>query len=60
MVHSFDSFEKIRNPKCAQIAYKFTVITSYPNEISDEIMYILKHDITKVTAQGAYTNSYGA
>lgn len=44
--------------KGAKIAYKFTVITSHPDEISDEIMHILKHGITKVTAQGAYTNSH--
>ena len=37
-------------------ACKFTVITTHPDEITYEIMHILKHGATKVVAQGAYTN----
>ncbi len=43
--------------KGTKIAYKFTVITTHPEEITEEIMHILKHGATKVTAQGAYTNT---
>jgi uncharacterized membrane-anchored protein YitT (DUF2179 family) len=37
-------------------AYKFTVITTQPDEIIDEITKNLKHSATKVLVQGGYTN----
>ncbi len=36
-------------------AYKFTVITSHPDEIIKEITLTLKHSATKIEAMGAYT-----
>ena len=36
-------------------AYKFTVITSHPDEIIKEITLNLKHSATKILVQGAYT-----
>lgn len=41
----------------AKSACKFTVITTHPDEITQEIMHVLKHGITKVSAHGAYTNT---
>lgn len=38
-------------------AYKFTVITTHPNEISAEISTLLKHSSTKIDAIGTYTNT---
>ena len=37
-------------------AYKFTVITTQPDKIIDEITKNLKHSATKVLVQGGYTN----
>jgi len=41
----------------AKTAYKVTVITTHPNQISEDLTHILKHGATKIEAQGAYTNS---
>ena len=38
-------------------ACKFTVITTYPNEITKEIFEVLKHGTTKVQAIGSYNNA---
>lgn len=38
-------------------AFKFTVITTHPDEITDEITHILKRGATKVDALGTYTNN---
>ncbi len=43
--------------KGTKTAYKFTVITTHPDEIADEIVHILRHGATKIAAEGAYTNS---
>lgn len=43
--------------KGTKTAYKFTVITTHPDEIAKEITHIIKHGITKIDAQGAYTNT---
>ena len=37
-------------------ALKFEVVTSYPEEISEEIIHKLKHSATVVHAQGMYTH----
>ena len=37
-------------------AYKFTVITTHADEISDEILHTLHHGATKLSAVGAYKN----
>lgn len=37
-------------------AYQFTIITTHPEEIIEEISKKLKHSVTKVTAYGSYTN----
>ena len=42
--------------KGTKTAYKFTVITTHPDEICSAITNILKHGVTKLTAQGVYTN----
>lgn len=41
--------------KGTKTAYKFTVITTHPDEITNEITHILKHGATKVSAVGGYT-----
>ncbi len=41
--------------KGSKTAYKFTVITTHPDEITSEITHILKHGATKVSALGGYT-----
>ncbi len=38
-------------------AYKFTIITTYADEISLEISEKLKHSATKIDAEGTYTHS---
>ena len=38
-------------------AYKFTIITIHPDEITNDINKNLKHSVTKVTALGSYTNT---
>ncbi|MBE6626701.1 MAG: YitT family protein [Ruminococcaceae bacterium] len=43
--------------KGTKTAYKFTVVTTHPDEISKEISALLKHSSTKVTATGTYTNT---
>lgn len=43
--------------KGAKTAYKFTVITTHPDEICQEITHILRHGATKLSAQGVYTNT---
>lgn len=43
--------------KGTKTAYKFTVITTHPDEIADEITHILRHGATRITASGAYTNT---
>ena len=35
-------------------AYKFTIITNHPDEISDEVLKTLRHGATKLSAVGAY------
>ena len=39
-----------------QKAYKFTVITNHPEEITTEIFKVLRHGSTKVEAVGSYNN----
>lgn len=41
----------------AKQAFKFTIITTHPDEICQEITHILKHSATKIEAQGAYTGA---
>lgn len=41
----------------AKQAFKFTIVTTHPDEICQEITHILKHSATKIEAQGAYTNN---
>lgn len=41
--------------KGTKTAYKFTVITTHPEEIAEEITHILRHGATRLDAQGAYT-----
>lgn len=41
--------------KGSKTAYKFTIITTHPREIADDIMHILHHGATEITATGAYT-----
>ena len=43
--------------KGAKTAYEFTVVTTHPEEICQEITSILRHGVTKLAAQGAYTNA---
>lgn len=39
-----------------QRAYKFTVITTHPEEITEEIFRVLRHGSTQVEAVGSYNN----
>lgn len=41
----------------AKQAFKFTIITTHPDEICEEVTHILKHSATKLEAQGAYTGA---
>ena len=43
--------------KGTKTAYKFTVITTHPDEITGEITHILKHGATRVSAIGGYTGA---
>lgn len=43
--------------KGTKTAFKFTIITTHPDEIAIDIMHVLKHSATKLDATGAYTNS---
>lgn len=40
-----------------KIAYKFTVITTHPDEIIDEITHILKRGATRIEGKGVYTGA---
>ena len=41
--------------KGTKTAYKFTIITTHADEISDDITKILRHGVTRVEGKGAYT-----
>lgn len=41
--------------KGAKTAYKFTIVTTHPDEICEEITHVLRHGATKILAEGAYT-----
>ncbi len=41
--------------KGTKTAYKFTVITKHPDELTDEITHVIKHGATKISAIGGYT-----
>lgn len=43
--------------KGTKTAYKFTVVTTHPDEISEEISSLLKHSSTKISATGTYTGA---
>ena len=43
--------------KGAKTAYKFTIITTHADEISDEISHKLRHGATKIEAYGTYTKT---
>jgi len=43
--------------KGSKTAYKFTVITTHPDEICNEITHILHHGVTKLEGHGAYTDT---
>ena len=43
--------------KGTKTAYKFTVITTHPDEIAGELTRTLRHGVTKVSAKGAYTDT---
>ena len=38
-------------------AYKFEIVTSQPNELSQELMRKLKHGVTEIKVQGMYSNT---
>lgn len=42
--------------KGTKTAYKFTIITTHPDEISQKIMVELKHGATRISASGVFTN----
>ncbi len=42
--------------KGTKTAYKFTIVTAYPDDIVKEISFSLRHSTTKLTAVGTYTN----
>lgn len=41
--------------KGTKTAYKFTVITTHPNEICQQIMHNIKHGVTKISACGVFS-----
>ena len=43
--------------KSTKTAYKFTVITTHPNEFADEVNRKLQHGCTKIDAIGTYTDT---
>lgn len=43
--------------KGTKTAYKFTIITTHPNEISADISHKLRHSATKLDAVGTYTGN---
>ena len=51
-ISSFVGSYIIRGTKSA---YKFTIITSHAQEISDEIIKNLRHGATRITGEGAYS-----
>lgn len=46
--------------KGTKTAYKFTVVTAYPDDIVKEISFTLRHSTTKLAAVGTYTNQQKA
>lgn len=40
-----------------KVAYKFEIITSNPDNLSEEIMQKLHHGVTRVSAEGMYTHA---
>ncbi len=42
--------------KGTKTACKFTIITSHPEEITDEILKTLRHSSTKISAVGSFSN----
>ncbi len=42
--------------KGTKSAYKFTIITSHAEEISEEVLHTLKHGVTRITGEGSYSN----
>ena len=43
--------------KGTKTAYKFTIITTHPDEIANDISQKLKHSATKLNAMGTYTGA---
>lgn len=43
--------------KGTKSAYQFTVITEHPEKIAEEVTKILRHGVTKIAAEGAYTHN---
>lgn len=43
--------------KGTRTACKFTIITAYPTEITNEITKMLRHSSTKISAVGSYSNN---
>lgn len=43
--------------KGTKIAYKFTIVTNHPDEISEEIVTKLRHSATRLSALGTYSKS---
>ena len=41
----------------AKTAYKFTIITKYPQQLSDDLTHKLHHGVTRLDAFGVYTNT---
>ena len=41
--------------KGTKTAYKFTIITTHPDEIAEEITRVLRHGATRLEGRGAYT-----
>lgn len=46
--------------KGTKTAYKFTIITTHPKEISEEITKKLKHSSTEITSHGSYSGNENA
>ena len=38
-------------------AYKFTIVTTHPDELCDEITHVLKHGATRLAGEGVYTGN---
>ena len=41
--------------KGTKTAYKFTIITTHPEEIANEITKVLRHGATRIEGKGAFT-----